>query len=62
VELFVTNLFDDNTWDFAYRTTVTNPANSTAAILPLGNAGVLMGFAALAPEKREIGLRVKYKF
>lgn len=62
VELFVTNLFDDNTWDFAYRTTVTNPANSTAAILPLGNAGVQMGFAALAPEKREIGLRVKYKF
>ena len=62
VELYATNLFDDNTWDFAYRTTTVNPANSTSAILPLGNAGVLMGFALLAPEKREVGLRLKYKF
>ena len=62
VELFVTNLFNDNTWDFAYRTTTVNPLNSTSTILPLGNAGVFMGFALLAPEKREVGLRLKYKF
>ncbi len=62
VELFVTNLLDDNTWDFAYRTTVGNPQLSTAVIHPLGNTGVSMGIAALAPEKREVGLRLNYKF
>ncbi len=62
VELFVTNLFDDDNWDYIYRTSVPDPRNATQTILPLGNAGVPQGFAGIAPEKREIGLRVKYGF
>jgi iron complex outermembrane receptor protein len=62
IELFVTNLFDDDNWDYIFRTSVPDPRNATQTILPLGNAGVPQGFAGLAPEKREIGLRVNYRF
>lgn len=62
IELYVTNLFDDDNWDYAYRTSVPDPRNATQTILPLGNAGVAQGFAALAPEKRDIGIRVRYEF
>ena len=62
IELYVTNLFDDKSWDMAYRTSVPDPRNSTATILPLGNSGVPQGFAVLAPDKRDIGLRLRYEF
>ena len=62
VELFATNLFDDKNWDMAYRTSVPEPRNATTTILPLGNAGVPQGFAVLAPDKRDFGIRVRYDF
>lgn len=62
VELFATNLFNDKNWDMAYRTSVPDPRNSTTTILPLGNAGVPQGFAVLAPDKRDFGIRVRYDF
>ena len=62
LELYVTNLFNDDNWDYAYRTSVPDPRNATQTVLPLGNAGVPQGFAALAPEKRDIGVRVRYSF
>ena len=62
LEVYVTNLFNDRNWDYAYRTSVPDPRNATQTVLPLGNAGVPQGFAALAPEKRDIGVRVRYTF
>ena len=63
IELFVTNLFDDNTWNYASRTVVNNEAGqSVFSVLPLGNATFESGFAVEAPDKRDIGLRVSYSF
>jgi iron complex outermembrane recepter protein len=63
IELFVTNLFDDNTWNYVSRTIVNNEAaQSINSILPLGNASFETGLAVEAPDKRDIGLRVSYKF
>ncbi len=63
LELFVTNLFNDNTWNYMSRTVNNNEASqSINAILPLGNANFQTGFAVEAPDKRDIGLRVSYSF
>ncbi|MCU0757657.1 MAG: TonB-dependent receptor [Steroidobacteraceae bacterium] len=62
LELFSSNLFNDQNWDFAFRTSVPDPRNSTQTVLPLGNTGVPQGFAALAPDKRDVGLRIRYQF
>ena len=63
IELFVTNLFDDDTWNYVSRTVVNDAANqSVNSILPLGNASFQSGFAVEAPDKRDIGLRVSYSF
>jgi iron complex outermembrane receptor protein len=63
LELFVTNLFDDNTWNYMSRTINSNEAGqSVNAFLPLGNAGFQTGFAVEAPDKRDIGVRVRYSF
>jgi iron complex outermembrane recepter protein len=63
IELFVTNLFNDDTWNYASRTVVNDgPGQALAAILPLGNVSFNSGFAVEAPDKRDIGLRVSYSF
>jgi iron complex outermembrane receptor protein len=63
LELFVTNLFDDDTWNYMSRTIVNNEAGqSVFTVLPLGNASFASGFAVEAPDKRDIGLRVSYSF
>jgi len=63
LELFVTNLFDDDTWNYASRTVVNNEAGqSLFSALPLGNFTFASGFAVEAPDKRDIGLRVSYSF
>ncbi len=63
IELFVTNLFDDDTWNYVSRTVVNNAAGqSINSILPLGNASFETGFAVEAPDKRDLGLRVSYSF
>ncbi len=63
IELFVTNLFDDNTWNYMSRTTTSNEAGQALfGTLPLGNATFETGFAVEAPDKRDIGLRVSYSF
>jgi iron complex outermembrane receptor protein len=63
IELFVTNLFDDNTWNYVSRTVVNNAAGqSVNSFLPLGNASFETGFAVEAPDKRDVGLRVSYSF
>ena len=54
LELFVTNLFDDNHWDSVSR--INNLAFVPA--LSFSQQGVL----AQAPDRREIGLRVHYAF
>jgi len=54
VELFAKNLFNDKHWDYAFRTT-------DLALSPLtsfSNLGVL----AQAPDKRELGVRLRYEF
>lgn len=63
LELFVTNLFDDNSWNYVSRTVVNDAANqSINSILPLGNASFQTGLAVEAPDKRDFGLRVSYSF
>jgi iron complex outermembrane receptor protein len=63
LELFVTNLFDDDTWNYVSRTIVNNEAGqSLFTVLPLGNASFASGFAVEAPDKRDVGLRVSYSF
>ncbi len=63
IELFVTNLFDDNTWNYMSRTIVYNTAGqSFLATQPLGNLNVDIGMAVQAPDKREVGLRMRYAF
>lgn len=63
IELFVTNLFDDDTWNYVSRTVVSDEANrSVNAILPLGNASFQTGLAVEAPDKRDIGVRFSYSF
>ena len=63
IELFVTNLFDDNTWNYMSRTTTSNEAGQAVfGTLPLGNSTFETGFAVEAPDKRDIGLRVSYSF
>jgi len=63
LELFVTNLFDDNTWNYMSRTVNNNEAGqSLFGTLPLGNSTFQTGFAVEAPDKRDIGLRVSYSF
>ena len=71
VELFARNLFDDQSWDYGFRSVsfrepggqqfVTIPA----AALPPGSAptvGFQQGMIVQPPDKRSIGLRVKYQF
>ena len=63
LEFFVTNLFNDKTWDYVSRTAIGDLRNNSAnAILPLGNAGFLQGLAVQAPDKRDFGVRAKYTF
>jgi hypothetical protein len=63
LEFFVTNLFDDDSWNYMSRTIVNDAANqSVNSILPLGNASFITGFAVEAPDKRDFGLRVRYSF
>lgn len=63
VELFVTNLFDDDTWNYVSRTIVNNESGqSLFTQLPLGNSTFATGFAVEAPDKRDIGLRISYSF
>jgi iron complex outermembrane receptor protein len=63
LEIYSTNLFNDKTWDYVSRTAIGDLRNNSSnAILPLGNAGLLQGFAVQAPDKRDFGARVKYKF
>ncbi len=71
VELYAKNLFDDDSWDYGFRSVsfrepggqqfVTIPA----AALPPGSAptvGFQQGMIVQPPDKRSIGLRVKYEF
>jgi hypothetical protein len=63
LELFVTNLFDDNTWNYMSRTINSDEAGQAVnAVLPLGNVSFQTGLAVEAPDKRDIGLRVRYSF
>ncbi len=63
VELYVTNLLNDKTWDFVSRTAIVDLKNNAAsAALPLGNFGFLQGISAQAPNKRDFGIRAKYAF
>ena len=71
VELYAKNLFDDDSWDYGFRSVsfrepggqqfVTIPS----AALPPGSAptvGFQQGMIVQPPDKRAIGLRVKYEF
>ena len=71
VELYAKNLFDDDSWDYGFRSVsfrepggqqfVTIPA----AALPPGSAptvGFQQGMIVQPPDKRAIGLRIKYEF
>jgi len=61
IELYVLNMLNDKTWDYVSRTAIGDLRNNAAnAIMPLGNAGFLQGFAVQAPDKRDFGIRVKY--
>ncbi|MBL8630383.1 MAG: hypothetical protein JNM81_12175, partial [Rhodospirillaceae bacterium] len=63
VEIYSTNLFNNKTWDYVSRTAIGDLRNNSSnAILPLGNAGFLQGFAVQAPDKRDFGMRVKVQF
>lgn len=54
VELFVKNLFDDKHWDYAYRV-------SDLTLSPLTSYSN-MGMVVQAPDRREVGVRVRYAF
>lgn len=63
LELFVTNLFDDDSWNYVSRTVVNNQSGqSVFSALPLGNFSFATGFAVEAPDKRDVGLRISYSF
>lgn len=62
-EFYVLNLFNDKTWDYISRTNVVNTTGgSQLSVLPIGNTGYLAGIAAQAPDLRDFGVRVNYKF
>lgn len=54
IELFAKNLFNDQTWDYAYRST-------DLAFLPLTSYSY-QGLAVIPANKREIGIRTRFKF
>jgi iron complex outermembrane recepter protein len=54
LELFVKNLFDDKHWDYAYRV-------SDLSLSPLTSFSN-QGLVVQAPDRREVGVRVRYAF
>ena len=54
LELFAKNLFNDRHWDYAMRTADLSPSPLTS----FSGLGVL----AQAPDKRELGVRLRYEF
>jgi iron complex outermembrane receptor protein len=56
LELWAKNLFDDKNWDFASRV----PELSNAADLASGYT--INGVIVQAPDRRDVGIRMKYKF
>jgi len=66
VELFAKNLFDDDSWDYAFRSvSFKEPGGALLTPLP-PSAGAPIGFQqgliVQPPEKRSLGLRVRYQF
>ncbi len=64
IELFAKNLFNDKNWDYAFRNASFGEAGSLQILQP-GTTGTYQyasGLIVQAPDKREIGLRARYKF
>jgi iron complex outermembrane receptor protein len=64
LELFARNLFNDKTWDNAFRSTsISEPG--ALLLVPFGNPPVLttvQGVGVGAPDKREIGVKATFDF
>jgi iron complex outermembrane receptor protein len=64
LELFAKNLFNDKHWDYAFRNASFGEPGSLQILQP-GTTGTYQyasGLIVQAPDKREIGLRARYKF
>ena len=66
VELYATNLFDNRDWDYIFRNVYQGSAGAIFTALPPGFGfpafGFPQGIVVGVPDKRDIGLRVSYKF
>ena len=66
IELYSTNLFEDSNWEYAFRNVFQGSAGSIFLPLPAGFGfpafGFPQGILAGVPDKRDIGVRMKYSF
>jgi iron complex outermembrane recepter protein len=66
VELYATNLFDNRDWDYIFRNVYQGSAGAIFQSLPTGFGfpafGFPQGIVVGVPDRRDFGLRVKYKF
>jgi iron complex outermembrane receptor protein len=66
VEFYVTNLFDDRNWDYIFRNVYQGSPGSIFQPLPTGYGfpafGFPQGIVVGVPDKRDLGLRINYKF
>jgi iron complex outermembrane receptor protein len=66
VELFAKNLFNDKNWDYAFRSvSFKEPGGGLLTPLPPASGatiGFQQGMIVQPPDKRSIGLRVRYQF
>jgi outer membrane receptor protein involved in Fe transport len=66
IEFYVTNLFDNRDWDFIFRNVYQGSAGAIFQPLPSGFGfpafGFPQGIVVGVPDKRDMGLRVAYKF
>ncbi len=63
IELFAKNVFNDKHWDFAYRNASFAETGTLQKPLPGTNTYTFAnGVIVQAPDKREYGVRVNYKF
>ncbi len=66
IELYATNLFDNRDWEYAFRNVFQGSAGSIFQALPTGFGfpafGFPQGIFVGVPDKRDVGMRVNYKF
>lgn len=66
IELYVTNLFEDSNWEYAFRNVFQGSPGSIFLPLPTGFGFAAFGFPqgilAGVPDKRDFGVRMKYSF